>query len=253
MNFKFWALSLLIIIGVFTGCSSADKLNSDTAEGAYAIAQKYEKDERFEEAIAQYNEVANKHPYSKLALEAKLKIADIHFRRENYIEAQTAYQLFKEFHPRHSRIDYVTYQLGLSYFHQLPDTIDRDLSIANKAIIYFDEVLKSYSQSEFAPKAEEYKQKSLKMLGEKELYIADFYYIRDQYDSALGRFEDFLESFSQSQLIPRALYGAAMSSHYLKDNLKTKKYYQLLVSQYPNSDEAHKIQGKISDGDDLPR
>ncbi|MBK8202260.1 MAG: outer membrane protein assembly factor BamD [Bdellovibrionales bacterium] len=251
MMTKSGALVPILLVGIIFGCSSTDKISSDTPEGAYEIGQKFEKDERYEEAIAQYQEVANKHPYNKLALDAKLRVADIQFKRENYIEAQTAYQMFKDFHPRHPRSDYVTYQLALSYFYQLPETIDRDLSIANKAILFFDEVVQSYSNGEFAPKAKDYKIKCLKMLADKELYIADFYFIRDQYGSALGRFEDLLEKYPALGYEARALYGASVSAHHLKDNSKFLKYYKMLVSQHSNSPEAQKIEREL--GNDITK
>ncbi|MCB0363121.1 MAG: outer membrane protein assembly factor BamD [Bdellovibrionales bacterium] len=250
MRSLFFCFNFVLFSGILTfisvGCSTADKINADTPEGAFAIGNKFEKDERYEEAISQYNDVSNKFPYSSLALEAKLRIADIYFKRESYIEAQTSYEIFKEFHPRHPRIDYVTFQLALSYFHQLPDSIDRDLSIANKAIVYFDEVADSYSGSEFSQKAKEYKEKCLKMLADKELYIADFYFIRDQYLSSLGRFEDLLEKYPNLGYEPRALYGAAVSAHHLKDREKYNRYFNLLVAEYPDSTETKKIKTELS-------
>ncbi len=254
--FFYFPITFFVTALIFTysliGCSSADKLKADTAEGAYEIGQKYEKDERYEEAIVQYNEVANKHPYSKLALEAKLRVADIYFKKENYIEAQTSYQLFKELHPRHPKIDYVTFRLGLSFFHQLPDTIDRDLSIAHKAILYFNEVIKSYPSGSFVSEAEKYRAKSLKMLSEKELYIAHFYFIRDQYDSALGRYEGLIHFDTSSEDLSnedkfkiQALYGAALSAYHLKDQTKAEQYYQSLTAEFPQSDEAKKIKQEM--------
>src|SRR3954471_14338242 len=128
----------LLLISVFSlhflaGCSSTPDIDTSTPEGAFKLAEKYEKDERFEEAITQYTQVKNKHPYSKLATEAELRIAEIHFKREEFVESQNAYQTFKEMHPTHPQIDFVTYRLGLSFFNQLPSTIDRDLSVADRA------------------------------------------------------------------------------------------------------------------------
>src|SRR5258708_1670449 len=100
--------SLILLIGIFAllaGCSSTPEFDTSTPEGAYKLAEKYEKDERFEEAITQYTQVKNKHPYSKLATEAELRIAEIHFKREEYVESQNSYQVFKEMHPSHPQID----------------------------------------------------------------------------------------------------------------------------------------------------
>ena len=125
---------------LFTACSSTDKIDTATAEGAFKLAEKYEKDERYDEAITYYSDVKNKFPYSSLATAAELKIADIEFQRENFPEAESAYKVFREFHPTHEKSDYVIYRLGLSIFNQLPPTTDRDLSLAAVAIENFDTV-----------------------------------------------------------------------------------------------------------------
>lgn len=240
---QFTWLALLIV--TLSGCASTENYDTNTADGAFKLGEKFEKDERFEEAIAQFTQVKNKHPYSKLATEAELRIAEIYFKREEFIEAQAAYQVFKEMHPTHARIDYVTFRLGLSFFNQLPSTIDRDLAVADRAILYFDEVVQSYPQSPHVKEARDYKIKALKMLAEKEYYIANFYFIRDHWASALGRFEDLLLKYSGLGFDAKALYGAAISAHKAKELSKAKNYYLKLTSQFKDSEEAAKARREI--------
>ena len=237
--------SLGFALVALPGCSSTPEADSGTPEGAYKLAEKYEKDERYEEAITQYSVVKNKHPYSKLATEAELRIAEIHFKREEYLEAQSAYQVFKEMHPSHPRIDSVTFRLGLSFFNQLPSTIDRDLSVAERAILYFDEVVNSFPKSGFVGEAKDDKQKALKMLAEKEYYIGHFYFIRDHYESALGRFEDLLAKYPNLGYDAQALYGATMSAYNIKELSKAKTYYQRLMTEFKDSHEAEKARREL--------
>lgn len=227
-----------LLTSSLTGCSSAEKYDTSTAEGAFMQAQEYEKDERYEEAISKYTDVKNKHPYSRFAVDAELKIADLQFTRESYVEAQNAYQLFKEFHPKHPQIDYVTFRLALSYYNQLPSTIDRDLSLAEKAILFFDETIKNYPQSTYVGEAKEKRLLALKMLAEKELYIADFYIKQDQFDSALKRYEGMLKNYPNLGYESRALYGAAKSALNAGEKERGAQHLKNLRSLYPNSDEA---------------
>lgn len=236
-----------IFISFLAGCSSMSEIDTSTPEGAYKLGEKFEKDERYEEAVSQFSTVKNKFPYSKLATEAELKIAEINFKREEFVEAQNAYQVFKEMHPAHAKIDYVTYRLGLSFYSQLPGTIDRDLAVAERAILYFDEVIQSYPQSQYVKDAKEHKTKALKMLAEKEFYIGHFYFIRDFYDSALTRFEGLLDKYPSLGYDAKALYGAAVSAFKIKDLGKAKTHYQRLMSQFKNTDEAEKARREIGD------
>ncbi len=235
-----YPLFLLIgfLLGVANGCSSIETRDVSTPEGAFQSAQDFEKDERYEEAIQKYQEVKNKFPYSRFAADSELKIADLHFKREAYPEAQGAYQLFKEFHPKHPQSDYVTFRLGLSYYNQLPPTIDRDLALADKAILYFDETVNSYPNSPYAKEAREKREGALKMLAQKEMYVAAFYTKRNKYDSARGRFETVLKSYPNLGYDAEALYGAAKSSFESGDKDRGLQHLKNLYSQYPSSNEA---------------
>lgn len=230
---------------LFVACASSPELDTNTPEGGYKLGEKFEKDERFEEALAQYSNVKNKFPYSKLATEAELRIAEIYFKREEYIEAQNAYQVFKEMHPSYARIDYVTYRLALSFFNQLPSTIDRDLSVAERAILYFDEVVQTFGKSEYVKGAQEHKEKALKMLAEKEYYVGYFYLIRDHWESALGRFEGLLVRYPKLGFDAKALYGAATSAYQTKDLGKAKTYYQRLITEFKDTEEAEKARREL--------
>ena len=234
----------LLVLGM-AACSTADKIDTSTPEGAYKLAEEFEKDERYEEAIQKFQDIKNKNPYSRFAALSELKIADLQFKRESYIEAQNAYQLFKDFHPKHEKIDYVTFRLAMSYFNQLPSTIDRDLTMADKAIQYFDEVVNSYPNSQYVLEAKQHRADCLKMKAEKELYIAHFYFIREKYDSALKRFEGVLNKYPGLGLEPRALYGAAVCSFETGEKDKAKQFFNSLESQYPGSDEAKKANGEF--------
>lgn len=230
---------------LFVGCSSADKYDTSTPEGAFKLAEEFEQDERYEEAIARFTDIKNKHPYSRFATLSELKIADLNFKREAYIEAQNSYQLFKEFHPKHPQSDYVTFQLAMSYFNQLPSTIDRDLSLADKAILYFDEVTNSYPNSKYAGDAKQKRQDALRMLAEKEMYIANFYMKRDQFDSALKRYETVLKTYPNLGFDSAALFGAAKSSFSIGEKDRGQQHLKNLYSLFPGSDETKRAKNEF--------
>ena len=243
-------LALALVCGSLSvlslsACSTAEKFDTSTPEGAFKQAEEYEKDDRYEEAIQKFSEVKNKHPYSRFATEAELRIADLQFKRETFIEAAAAYQLFREFHPKHPRVDYVTYRLGLSYFNQLPSTIDRDLSVAEKAILYFDEVINTYEKSEFLADAKQKRQDALHMLAEKEMYIANFYTKHETYDSALKRYEYLLKTYPNQGFDASALYGAARSAFKSGEKERGQQHLKNLYSLYPSSDEAKRAKNEF--------
>ncbi|MGE3974014.1 MAG: outer membrane protein assembly factor BamD [Bdellovibrionales bacterium] len=237
---------LLILVLAIGACSSSDLRDSNSAEGAFRAAEEFEKDERFEEALTKYKEVQNKHPYSRFAVEAKIRIANIQYEKESFAEAQAAYQLVKDLHPKHEKIDFVTFRLGMSYFNQLPSTIDRDLTLSQKAILYFDEVIRSYPKSTYVQEAQQKRGEALRMMAEKEQYIANFYFKRDLFDSALKRYEKLLTSYPNSSVEKEALYGAAMSAIKTGEFDKGREYANRLDKQFAGSSEASNVRGELN-------
>ncbi len=244
----------LIIVSSFIGfisffliqCSSDDLNESNSAKAAFDLAQKFEKDERFEEALIKYNEVKNKHPYSRYAVEAKFQIAGIHYKREAWLEAQHAYQLFKELHPKHKKIDFVTFRLAMSYFNQLPSSIDRDLSQSKETLLYFNEFLTSYPSSSHYKEAKQRQEETLKKLAQKELYIAEFYYVRDHHESALGRLDNLLKSYPGLGFDKKALSWASISAIKIGEKSKALYYHKELKNRYPDSGELAKTESELN-------
>jgi len=235
MTIKYYVL-LIVSLFFLTSCSSEDK-NVDSAEKAFNAAAEIDKAERYEEALKRYQEVRNKYPYSKFAVESQLAIADVYYKQESFADAQQAYQNFRDLNPKHSKIDYVNFQLAMSYFKQLPETIDRDLTLAPSAISLFDEFLKKYPNSQYAAEAKKNREASFKMLAEKEDYIANYYFIRDQFESALARYEAVLKKYSDQGFESLALSRAAVSAFKIGQKDKAQKYFAALSKKYPNSDD----------------
>ena len=230
------SLVLILICFHFLACASSDK-NAETPEGVFAIAQEYEKDDRFEEAIRRYQEVKNKFPYSNWAAKAELAIADVHYKDESYAEAQVAYQAFKELHPKHPQIDFVSFRIGMSFYKQLPDSIDRDMTLGHEAVTAFDEVLKNYPRSEYIKESQDNKNDTLKRLAAKEDYIGNFYFIREKYLASFRRYEGLLNTYPGRGFDAIALSRAAISAHKTEQADKAQTYLKKLKAQYPDSPE----------------
>lgn len=229
-------LGSILVAGLFSSCSTMDK-NSDTAEGAFAIAQEFDKDERFDIAIQRYQDVKNKFPYSQFATKSELAIADVYFKQESYAEAQVSYQAFRDLHPKHPQVGYVIYRIALSFYHQVPTSVDRDLSLAHDAISYFKEIEEKHSKTEYAKDAEDKHLELVKKLAEKEQYIADFYMKREIWESALGRYQNILKKYPHLGFDERALGQAAICTYKMGDASRAQKILGELQKQFPNSQE----------------
>ena len=229
-------LAFILGLNLLTACSSDEK-KADTPEGLFAIAQEYEKEERYEEAIKRYTDLKNRFPYSSMATKAELAIADIHFKEESYVEAQLSYTTFRELHPRHAQIDYVIFRTGMSFFNQLPETIDRDLTVAHDAISSFTELITNYSSSSHVAEAKAKRDEAIKKLAEKEDYIGDFYFKRGFHESALPRYENLYKKYPGLGFDSRALGRIVISAKKINDPTKAQKYFEILKDKYSNTSD----------------
>ncbi len=183
-------LSSLLIIS----CATKRPDGATEAEVLYKEAQDLVSKSRFIQATEKLNTLRSQFPYSFYATHAELMQADILFSQENYAEAAAAYILFRDFHPKYEQMGYVVFRISESFYRQLPDTFDRDLSSGIEAIKYFNELLSTYPGTEYAKDAKPRIEQIENMLEKKEIYIADFYFKTNDFIAAKSRYEEILKS-----------------------------------------------------------
>lgn len=195
----FPAVLACVVTLLLSGCSSTRPEGKTDAEVLYKEAQELVKDKRYLLATEKLNQIKSKYPYSFYAKHAELLQANILFDQENYVEAAAAYVLFRDFHPKHEQLDFVTWRIAESYFNQLPSTFDRDLGPANEAIKYYQELTQKYPKYEKVAEAQGKIKKCQDMLKAKDKYIADFYFKTSVYDAAKYRYRDILSLYPDDQ------------------------------------------------------
>lgn len=176
------------------GCSSADYSKDDPA-ALYNDAEGDIKSDRYIMALEKLRIVKNKFPYSAYSTKAQLRIADVYFLQESFLEAAAAYETFRDLHPRHEQAPYAMYRSGESYFQDAPSNVARDLTSATKSLQAFEEFVKVYPTDPQNPTAKTRIQEVKSILAEKELYIANFYYREDQYLAAETRYKKIISQY----------------------------------------------------------
>lgn len=215
----------------FTGCSTATKQEETKgkteAETLYKNSLQLIKDKRFILATEKLNSLKSQYPYSYYATHAELLLGDILFKQESFPEAGITYVLFKDFHPQYKDMNYVIWMIGESYFKQIPDSYDRDLSAAREAIKYYNELIRRFPAYEKVTQARERIKKSHWMLLQREKYIADFYFKTSVYKAARYRYLDILNNFEDDQLRVHAMLRVVKSSFNLEEYKKCLNYGDL--------------------------
>lgn len=220
---KFKLRLLFFCIFFLASCATKVPQGKSEVENLFNEASSFIKDERFILAGEKLREVKAKYPYSKYAQMAQLELGNIAFEQENYVEAIIAYQTYKDLYPGNSKIPYVTFRVGESFYKQLPKTHDRDLEEAYQAIAYFDQVIKLYPHSKYYKRAVLGKKNCEQMLLNKEKYIADFYYRTKVYKAARYRYKKIMKEFDDNKVLLMAMERVVLSSLKMKDAKSCKR------------------------------
>lgn len=205
---RFIFIGILSII-VFTGCAWFETKEEKSAQELVSDGMDDFTDRDYRKAIESFEKLKDWYPFSKYAILAELKIADAHFRLEEYEDAIFAYESFESLHPRNEAIPYVIYQIGLCYFNQI-DTIDRDQTTAKKALDTFRRLKKQFPNSQYTRNAGSRIKKCLKSLSGHDFYVGLFYFKSKHYGAALSRFKSVLSNYPDVGVHKKALEYIAL-------------------------------------------
>jgi outer membrane protein assembly factor BamD len=189
----------LILLSLIWGCGMGRRLfgkkTTDSSPDVMAkegIEQLKKRD--YIEAADTFTKINDRYPYSEEATVAQLKLADTLYYNRKFDEAAAAYKEFEKLHPSNKAIPYVIYREALCYYRQRP-TIDRDQTPTEKAMEEFRRLQKKYPKSEYAARAEKFKQRCIEDMAAHEFYVGEFYYKTKHFPSALDRFQALSQEY----------------------------------------------------------
>lgn len=179
--------AFFVLLFFYLGCSSAT-LDENDPRALLKDAEEEIKTNHYIIAIEKLKKIKNKFPYSQYSIEAQLRIADVYYIQESFTEAAIAYETFYELHPKHSKADYALFRAGKSYFNDTPKEVAKDLTTAKKSWELYSELSKNFKESPKISEAKKDTEAIRELLAEKDLYIADFYYKRNLFESSKSRY-----------------------------------------------------------------
>lgn len=225
-------IGLMLTASLLAACANVP-LDTSPAT-AYKDGEDFYASHRYEDAIAQWKKVKEAYVSTELSIGAEIRIADAYFESERYIEATSAYDEFRKLHPSHEKSGYALYRMGLASYNQITG-IDTDQTPEKNAVIYFEEFLRKYPQSEYLVEVRDKLEVTVMKQLQHEQYVARFYYRTEKYAATIKRLEEALSSFPRNQLHDETwfLLGAA----YLRSGNpdKAKEAFSKLFAGFPES------------------
>lgn len=183
-----------------TGCGLIDvyfmKPPEDTARELYDLGAEAFKERRYGDSAELFRKLVDRYPFSPYTESAQLGLADALYMDEKYALSVEAYKEFESLHPRHERIPYVVFQLGMAHFNQY-QSLDRPQEPLTTAMQYFNRVRETWPETEYAAESEKLLTQCRRKLAEHELWVGDFYFRQKRYQSAYVRYQHVAEAYGE--------------------------------------------------------
>jgi outer membrane protein assembly factor BamD len=237
------------------GCGATEKRTtggilqySEGARRAYEEAMVAFKDRDWLEAQARLRDVRRRFSFSEYSPLAQLRLADIEFEQEKWIEAISAYKGFNRENPRHPQAGWAHMRIARSYYNEISDALllpaqeERDQSAVVEASREIQQYLEEYPEG---PEHEQMKvlgANALARLVDHELYVARFYMGRGKLDAALGRATYAVTKFRGSSKDVEALVVQGQVLMQLRRYAEARATFEYVMQKYPN--DTRNVQAK---------
>ena len=210
--------------------------------------------ENYTKALELYRKVVDNYPFSSQAVISELRVADCHYKLEQYPEAVVWYEQFTKRHPNHEQVPYATYHQGMCYYEQKLKP-GRDQSNTRQAVSTFEYLIDTYPSSEFTEEARPKLSESLKTLAEHELLIADFYFRKGDFWAAAARYRGIYLNIPGTGFDAQAMFQEAECYNGLGKTDLALDMYSEVISYHADSEYAEKAKEELAalEGEDSPK
>lgn len=174
--------------------------------------------EIFEQAVAVFNDddlyeaqrlfdiIKLQYPASEYAPDAQFYLAEISFKRKEYVVASFNYSMVRRQYPTHPRAKEALFKAALCYVELAPP-FDRDQDYTRKAIASLQEFIREYPQDSLTTVAQQHIRTLRNQLAEREFSIAEQYRVLNSPQSALIYYDSVIEDYGDTDYIERAFVG----------------------------------------------
>jgi outer membrane protein assembly factor BamD len=253
-------LVYIFILCLLSACTS-NKLNLRDHKGTYSESVKvnfeageaYLKKDDFDKAIAYFQFVRSKYPFSQYASLSDLRIADTKYAQKKWLDAAAGYEIFIRLHPRHDQVCYASFKLSSSYFHAIPSdsflwphSSTRDQSFTKEALSAVEQHIFQFSDSAHMAEAQKMRGEILSKLAKAAQQVGAYYHRRKRYEAAVARYLSVHELYPEAKESAESLFKAAQILEYdLKNKERALEIYDRLINLQHDNSYAQEAQKRV--------
>lgn len=199
----------------------------------------------YDAAIESFQSIIDNYPFSEYEEKAQLKIADAYFEDERYEEALAYYQDFADQHSTDPRAPGALLRAAQCHYEQI-ESIDRDQGAVRKAVEALEVLIRTHPYAEETREGEQLLVQLRTRLARNMLHIADFYLERGHWQSAASRYRRVLDEFPGLGLDARALFRLGLCLENMRRKDEALRLYHVVVENYADSTAARLARARIA-------
>jgi len=209
------SVMIALMLVTVTGCRK-DKNVADGRQASemYSEAKRYMEAQNWNRAIQSYQTLSTRFPFGRYTEQAQLELAYAYHKGGNPEAALSTADRFIRTYPSHPNVDYAFYIRGLTNYEQrvgfmermMPSRVrDRDQTAARESFRDFDELIRRFPDSRYAPDARQRMVFLRNNLSFYELDVARYYLRRKAYVASANRAKYAIETYPGSPEMGNAL------------------------------------------------
>jgi outer membrane protein assembly factor BamD len=202
------------------------------------------KRKNFQTAKDLYQQVMDNYPFSKYAPVAELRIADCHYKLEEYEEAAVWYGQFSKMHPRRDEVPYALFQEGMCHYRQMLKA-PRDQDQTKQALATFLDLAARFPDDPYAKDAQEKIKDCKRRLAEHELLVADFYFKHRDYWAAAARYQGIWRTYPGLGFDDHAMYMEGSCYDALGKSDLARTAYERDAAAFPDGEYGKKARDRL--------
>ncbi len=246
-------------LGIFGGGGNDeyDELIGSVVPGRdrelFVVATKEVRKNNYEVGRLLFQTIITTYPESLYLPMAKLAVADSFYLEGStsaLIQASSGYQEWLTFFPTHPLADRVLLKIAESEMRRI-GLPDREIANARRAEQKLKAFLQNYPKSPLRPLVELRLKEVQDNLGLHNLYIGNYYYTlsvtqkKGGLKGAQSRYREILDKYPNFSFMDEALYKLAVTYLLEEETDQAARYFQQIVSDYPNSDYIEKSKEQL--------
>lgn len=235
---------ILFGISLFVACSSSKPFEIKTAEELYKLAKEKFDKEDYEDASKYFDLLKLQFPASQYADDAQFYLAEISYKRGEYIMAAFHYNWLRRLYSGSPYYKESLFKTALCYYNLSP-SFDRDQEYTFKAIEAFSDFIMTYPTDTLAQVAKKYLTELKNKLAYRNYFIALLYYKMRSYRSSLIYLDEVIENFPGSDYIEDAYWLKANSLKNLGRFFDMKDVIEEYQSKFPKGKYFSEIRSLI--------